>query len=81
MGSNAATPTTLLESLTDAVKAASPRLPFIRMLHVLLQGPIPYLEEGLQDRIMAYSIFSGGAVRKAANRGHAVLPSLHPGPY
>ncbi len=71
VGSNAATPTTLLESLTDAVKADSPRLPFIRMLHVLLQGPIPYLEKGLQDRIMAYSIFSGGDVRKAANRGHA----------
>jgi len=71
VGSNAATPTTLIESLADAIKAGTPRLPFMRMLHLLLQGPIPYLEEGLQDRIMAYSIFSGGEVRKAANRGNA----------
>jgi len=71
VGSNAATPTTLIESLTDTVKAASPQLPFLRMLHLLLQGPVPYLAEGLQDRVMAYSIFSGGEVRNAANRGQA----------
>jgi len=71
VGSNAATPTTLIEALTDAVKAHTPRLPFVRMVHLLLQGPIPYLEEGLQDRVMAYSIFSGGEVRKAANQGRA----------
>lgn len=71
VGSNAATPTTLIEALTEAIKAHSPRLPFMRMVHLLLQGPIPYLEEGLQDRVMAYSIFSGGEVRKAANQGRA----------
>lgn len=71
VGSNAATPTTLIESLARSIKTESPRLPFMRMVHLLLQGPIPYLEEGLQDRVMAYSIFSGGEVRKAANRGHA----------
>jgi len=71
VGSNAATPTTLIEALADAIKTGTPRLPFMRMVHLLLQGPIPYLEEGLQDRVMAYSIFSGGEVRKAANRGHA----------
>ncbi|HKI50094.1 MAG TPA: hypothetical protein VKA69_12250, partial [Desulfobacteria bacterium] len=71
VGSNAATPTTLIESLANIIKSGTPRLPFMRMVHLLLQGPIPYLEEGLQDRIMAYSIFSGGEVRKAANRGHA----------
>ncbi|MEJ2109487.1 MAG: acetyl-CoA hydrolase/transferase C-terminal domain-containing protein, partial [Acidobacteriota bacterium] len=43
----------------------------IKMVHILLQGPVPYLEEGLQDRIMAYSIFSGGEVRLAANEGRA----------
>jgi len=71
VGSNAATPTTLIEALADAIKTGIPRLPFMRTVHLLLQGPIPYLEEGLQDRVMAYSIFSGGEVRKAANRGRA----------
>lgn len=71
VGSNAATPTTLIEGLTAAIKAGNPRLPFMRMVHILLQGSIPYVEEGLQDRIMAYSIFSGGEVRGAANQGRA----------
>jgi len=71
VGSNAATPTASLEYLTAAVKAGSPRLPFIRMVHLLLQGPVPYVEEGLQDRVMTYSIFSTGDVRKAANEGRA----------
>lgn len=71
IGSNAATPTASLESLTAAVKAGSPTLPFIKMVHLLLQGPVPYVEKGLQDRIMTYSIFSTGDVRKAANEGRA----------
>jgi len=71
VGSNAAVPTASLESLTAAVKARSPKLPYIRMVHLLLQGPVPYVEEGLQDRIMTYSIFSAGQVRKAANEGRA----------
>jgi acyl-CoA hydrolase len=71
LGSNAATPTAAIESLTAAIKARTPRLPFIRMVHILLQGPVPYVEEGLQDRIMTYSIFSAGDVRKAANEGNA----------
>jgi len=80
LGSNAATPTAAIESLTAAIKAGTPRLPFIRMVHILLQGPVPYVEEGLQDRIMTYSIFSAGAVRKAANEGtpitcHAPWPT------
>lgn len=71
VGSNAATPTTLIESLTHAIRAGEPKLPFIRMVHLLLQGPVVYLEEGFQDRVMAYSIFSGGEVRQAANQGRA----------
>jgi acyl-CoA hydrolase len=71
VGSNAATPTASLEALTAAVKARSPRLPFIRMVHTLLQGPVPYVAKGLQDRIMTFSIFSGGEVRQAANEGQA----------
>jgi acyl-CoA hydrolase len=71
IGSNAATPTASLESLTAAVKAGGPKLPFIKMVHLLLQGPVPYVEKGLQDRIMTYSIFSTGDVRKAANEGRA----------
>jgi 4-hydroxybutyrate CoA-transferase len=71
LGSNAATPTTSIEALTRSIHSGSPSLPFIKMVHILLQGPIPYLEEGLQDRIMTYSIFSGGEVRLAANEGRA----------
>jgi 4-hydroxybutyrate CoA-transferase len=71
IGSNAAAPTASLEALTAAVKARTPKLPFIRMVHLLLQGPVPYVEDGLQDRIMTYSIFSAGIVRKAANEGRA----------
>ena len=71
IGSNAATPTASIEALTRAVKARSPQLPFLRMVHLLLQGPVPYVEAGLQDRVMAYSIFSGDAVRRAANSGLA----------
>lgn len=41
------------------------------MVHLLLQGPVPYVAEGLQDRVMTYSIFSGGEVRQAANEGRA----------
>lgn len=70
-GSNAATPTASLEALTEAVKSAKPPLPFIRMVHLLLQGPVPYLEKGLQDRIMTYSVFSTAEVRAAANEGRA----------
>jgi acyl-CoA hydrolase len=71
LGSNAATPTAVIEHLTAAIKAGAPKLPFIRMVHILLQGPVPYLEKGLQDRIMTYSIFSAGEVRTAANEGRA----------
>lgn len=41
------------------------------MVHLLLQGEVPYIKPGLQDRIMTYSIFSGSQVRKAANEGRA----------
>jgi 4-hydroxybutyrate CoA-transferase len=71
VGSNSAVPTASLEFLTEAVKARSPKLPYLRMVHLLLQGPVPYVEEGLQDRIMTFSIFSAGQVRKAANEGRA----------
>ena len=71
IGSNAATPTASLEALTRNIETGAPRLPFIRMVHLLTQGPVPYVAEGLQDRIMTYSIFSGGPVRQAANEGRA----------
>jgi acyl-CoA hydrolase len=71
VGSNAASPTASLEALTEAIKSDLLRLPFIKMVHLLMQGPVPYVQAGLQDRIMAYSIFSGGDVRRAANEGRA----------
>lgn len=71
VGSNAATPTASLDAITGALKTGWPKLPYLRMIHLLLQGPVSYVEQGLQDRIMAYSIFSAGDVRKAANEGRA----------
>ncbi len=71
IGSNAATPTASMEAITDALRARSPRLPFLKMVHLLLQGPVPYVEAGLQDRVLTYSIFSGPEVREAANAGRA----------
>jgi 4-hydroxybutyrate CoA-transferase len=71
VGSNAATPTACLEALTEAVENENQKLPFVKMVHLLLQGPVPYVKPGLQDKIMAYSIFSGETVRKAANEGRA----------
>ncbi len=71
VGSNSATPTASLEALTDVIEAGSPKLPFLKMVHLLLQGPVPYVNPGLQGRVMAYSIFSGESVRKAANEGRA----------
>jgi acyl-CoA hydrolase len=71
LGSNAATPTASIEALTRSIKSQKPQLPFIKMVHLLLQGPVPYVEPGLQDRVMTYSIFSGGEVRQAANEGRA----------
>ncbi len=71
LGSNAATPTASIEAFTKGIEAGSPALPFIKMVHLLLHGPVPYVKKGLQDRVMAYSIFSGENVRKAANDGRA----------
>lgn len=71
IGSNAATPTASIAALTEAIKADTGRLPFMKMIHILLHGPVPYVEKGLQDRVKAYSIFSGGEVRDAADDGRA----------
>jgi 4-hydroxybutyrate CoA-transferase len=71
VGSNAATPTAALEALTKGIESGSPKLPFMRMVHLLLQGEVPYVKKGLQDRVMAYSIFSAESLRKAANEGRA----------
>jgi acyl-CoA hydrolase len=71
IGSNAATPTASLEALTGGIESGGSRLPFIRTVHLLLQGPVPYVRKGLQDRVMAYSIFSAESLRKAANEGRA----------
>ena len=76
VGSNAATPTASIEALTESIKQPNLKLPFFKMVHLLLQGPVPYVEEGLQDRVMTYSIFSAGDVRKAANEGLTVAGSV-----
>jgi 4-hydroxybutyrate CoA-transferase len=71
ISSNAATPTATLEAITNAVKSKDVKLPYLKMVHLLLQGPVPYIEPGLQDRVMTYSIFSASQVRQAANEGRA----------
>jgi len=71
VSSNAATPTTCIEALSQALAERRPALPYMNMVHILLQGPVPYVREGMQDRVMCYSIFSAGDVREAANRGRA----------
>ena len=71
IGSNAATPTASIVALSHAIGTGNPKLPFMKMVHLLLQGPVPYVAEGFQDRVMTYSIFSTGDVRTAANQGRA----------
>ena len=71
IGSNAATPTASIKALSTYIKNDPGTLPFMKMLHILLHGPVPYVEKGFQDRVKAYSIFSGGDVRKAADEGRA----------
>ena len=71
VGSNAATPTASMEALTNGIRSGTPKLPFMKMIHILLQGPVPYVGPGLQDRVIAYSVFSAGDVRNAANEGRA----------
>ncbi|MCD4742490.1 MAG: hypothetical protein K8R67_08470 [Desulfobacteraceae bacterium] len=71
ISSNAAAPTASIEAFTESIKNGSMELPFIKMIHLLLQGNVPYVAEGFQDKIKAYSIFSAGDVRKAANEGRA----------
>jgi acyl-CoA hydrolase len=70
VASNAVTPTASLQALTDYIKAGA-QMPFMRMVSLLLLGEVPYVEPGLQDKIMAYSIFSGPTMRKAINEGRA----------
>ena len=44
LSSNAATPTASIEALTQSIRSRTPALPFIKMVHLLLQGPVPYLD-------------------------------------
>lgn len=71
IGSNAATPTALIEALSASIKASSRTRPFFKMVHLLLPGRVPFVEKGMQDKIKSYSIFSAGEVRDAANEGRA----------
>ncbi|MBI4837110.1 MAG: hypothetical protein HY813_01735 [Candidatus Portnoybacteria bacterium] len=70
VASNAVTPTASLRAITDYIKTGA-QMPFMRMVSLLLLGEVPYVEPGLQDKIMAYSIFSGPTMRKAVNEGRA----------
>ncbi len=77
VGSNAATPTASLESLTAGIEAGEPRLPFMRMVHLLLQGTVPVREEGSPGPRDGVLDLLGGESEKSGERGARLLSPLH----
>ncbi len=71
VGSNAATPTACLEALATDILQNPKSGPFMNVLHCLLLGPCPLVQDGLQERLMDYTVFSGEELRKAVNTGRA----------
>ncbi|MBW1650882.1 MAG: hypothetical protein JRJ44_09480 [Deltaproteobacteria bacterium] len=71
IGSNAAAPTALIEALSKSIKQSNKKRPFFKMIHLLLPGRVPFVDQGMQDKVKSYSIFSAGEVREAANDGRA----------
>ena len=69
LGSNAATPTSSIISLSEAIRQSKSKIPFVRIIHILMQGPLPYTGEDFQDKVMTFSLFSGPDIRREANLG------------
>lgn len=69
LGSNAATPTSSIISLSEAIRQKKSKIPFIQIIHILMQGPLPYAGEEFQDKVITYSLFSGPDIRREANLG------------
>uniref|UniRef100_A0AC35U9F6 Acetyl-CoA hydrolase n=1 Tax=Rhabditophanes sp. KR3021 TaxID=114890 RepID=A0AC35U9F6_9BILA len=63
----AATPTPLLSGLCDAARDRD--LKGIKLHHLHLEGPTPWLESDVRDRIRSNSLFTGHNLRKGVNEG------------
>uniref|UniRef100_A0A0N5C4S3 Acetyl-CoA hydrolase n=1 Tax=Strongyloides papillosus TaxID=174720 RepID=A0A0N5C4S3_STREA len=63
----ACTPTPLLSALCEAAKAKN--LKGIKLHHLHLEGPTPWLEADVRDKIRSNSLFTGHNLRKAVNEG------------
>lgn len=62
----AATPTPLIVAM-----AARTDLEHVRVYHLHTAGPVPFCEPPVCERIRSVSLFTGPALRKAVNAGHA----------
>ena len=62
----AATPTPLLEAL-----CRRDDLTGIKLYHLHVSGPAPFVEPACHDRIRSVSLFTGESTRKAVQDGHA----------
>ncbi|KAI6178833.1 Acetyl-CoA deacylase [Aphelenchoides besseyi] len=70
----AATPTPLLNALCDHVKENN--LNKITLHHLHLEGPTPWIEPDVKDRIRSNSLFTGHNLRKSINDGTADFNSI-----
>lgn len=62
----AATPTPLLEAMVERSD-----LDGIRLFHMHLEGPVPFVREGLESRFRSVSLFTGPALREPIAAGQA----------
>jgi 4-hydroxybutyrate CoA-transferase len=62
----AATPTPLIEALCRRTDLTD-----VRLYHMHLEGPAPFVEPACHGRITSISLFAGGSVRQAIQEGHA----------
>ena len=62
----AATPTPLIEALCRRTDLTD-----VRLYHMHLEGPAPFVEPSCHGRITSVSLFAGSSVRQAIQDGHA----------
>ena len=67
VGSGCAAPTLLLE----AMAARAPELYHVEVVHILIFGPAPHLEPGMENHFRHNSLFTSANARKAVNEGRA----------
>lgn len=67
VGSGCAVPTLLLQ----AMAARAPELYHVQVVHILIFGPAPHLEPGMEIHFRHNALFTGANARKAVNDGRA----------